>query len=110
MNRRATGACRDCGAPVQWVLVIPTRLVAGTRRKHIPLDPVYDPELGPPSHAVNLGRTLAHPITRDAPLEHHEDPALIHFATCPARHQETFDGTPTDRDDDEAEGVRPRSA
>ena len=79
--------CRECGTPVQLLVVIPTHIQAGTTRKRIPLDLTYDPATAtvPPSHAMSPGRTTCHPITPDFPLEGHETPALTHFATCPAR-------------------------
>lgn len=82
-------ACKLCGRPVRMVLVVPsrlTRLAPGERRRYIPLDPTFDPAGGvPPSHGMNLGRTVCHPITADSPLLDEEKPALTHFATCPAR-------------------------
>jgi hypothetical protein len=79
--------CEDCGADVELVLVIPETPRRGATRKQIPLDLDYDVARSdtPPSHALSLSRRTCRPITRDHPLLDHENPALTHFATCPAR-------------------------
>ncbi|MGN8245262.1 hypothetical protein ACTHAM_002381 [Cellulomonas soli] len=79
--------CDFCGAPIELVLVVPDQPRKGTTRKHVPLDLDFDTASSatPPSHALSAGRTTCRPITADRPLEHHEHPALTHFATCPAR-------------------------
>ena len=89
MSRRVE-RCRDCGAQIVLVLVIPTHLSkraarAGAKRKYVPLDLDLPADVAP-SHAVSPGWTTCHPITRDRPIDDQlEYPALIHFATCPAR-------------------------
>lgn len=78
--------CRECGAPIVLVLVIPTRLVRGRARRFVPLDPAFDPAAGlSPSHAVSPGWTTCRPVGADESLAPHEHPALTHFATCPNR-------------------------
>ena len=79
--------CEDCGRPVVLVLVIPERPRKGATRRHIPLEPTFDPTTSPTpaSHALSLSGRTCRPITRDHPLLDHENPALTHFATCPAR-------------------------
>jgi hypothetical protein len=69
------------------VLVIPETPRRGATRRRIPLALTYDPDTAalPPSHALSLSRSTCRPITRDHPLLPHENPALTHFATCPAR-------------------------
>lgn len=82
-------SCEDCNAPVELVLVVPAIPRKGTTRKHVPLDVDFDVALSStaPSHAVSPGRTTCRVITKDRPIEGHEKPALIHYATCPARHR-----------------------
>lgn len=79
--------CSACGAPVRLVLVIPEIPRRGATRRRIPLDADYDPATAglPASHALSLSRSTCRPITRDHPLLPHENPAMTHFATCPAR-------------------------
>lgn len=79
--------CRDCGALVRLALVIPSRIDPSRPRRHIPLEVAYDATASPipPSHGLNLARTVCHPITETSPLLPHEIPALTHFAVCPAR-------------------------
>lgn len=85
MSRLSTDACRDCGAPIVLVLVIPLHLVAGRPRRRIPLDPDMPTDQAP-SHAVSPGWTTCRPITVDHPIDASlEYPAITHFATCPAR-------------------------
>lgn len=78
--------CRACGAPIDLVLCIPELPVKGERRRHVPIDPTYDPGTAtvPASHALSTGRTTCRVITADRPIAPHEFPALTHFATCPA--------------------------
>jgi hypothetical protein len=78
--------CLGCGAELVLVLVIPEHPRAGGRRR-VPLDVAYDPTTSPlpPSHALSLAGTTCRPITTDHPLMSHENPAVTHFATCPAR-------------------------
>jgi hypothetical protein len=84
MSKRTN--CRACGAPIVLVLVIPGRLVKGTPRKFIPLDVKFHTAAGVrPSHAVSIGWTTCRPLAEDESLDHTEDPAMTHFATCPAR-------------------------
>lgn len=87
MSARTLARCEDCGAPIALVLVIPETPRKGASRRHIPLDLEYDAARSstPPSHALSLSRRTCRPITRDHPLLPHEDPALTHFASCPAR-------------------------
>lgn len=88
-----TTTCRDCGAPIVLVQVIPGLLTKGSKRRRIPLDPglddrgLYDPASGiAPSHALSPGRNRCRPITKAEPLDPaHEHPALTHYATCPRR-------------------------
>lgn len=79
--------CQDCGARIRLVMVIPAVIDRAKPRRYIPLERDYDPKRSPipPSHGMNLGRTVCHPITEAHPLEDHEIPALTHFAVCPAR-------------------------
>lgn len=79
--------CRDCNARIRLVMVIPARIDRAKPRTYIPLERDYDAARSPipPSHGMNLARTVCHPITADHPLEDHEIPALTHFAVCPAR-------------------------
>lgn len=78
--------CNDCGARIRLVMVIPARIDRKKPRRYIPLERDYDPRKSPipPSHGMNLARTVCHPITADHPLEDHEIPALTHFAVCAA--------------------------
>lgn len=79
--------------PVRFVRIVSSRWERDPERPgqykprpFIPLEPRYDPERSPipPSHAMNIARTVCHPITDDWPLQDHEIPALTHFAICPA--------------------------
>lgn len=87
MTGPAAERCPLCGADVVLVLVIPEQLRRGAKRVHVPLDVGYTPyETGiAPSHAVSISGITCRPITTDHPLLIHENPALTHFATCPAR-------------------------
>jgi hypothetical protein len=86
------GECRDCGARVRFVRVIPTQLRKGTQRAWIPMDLTVPADIAP-SHALNFARTRARPVTSDTPPEDHEVPALTHFATCPTRRKDPTDAT-----------------
>jgi len=79
--------CRDCGARIRLVLVVPARIDPNRPRGYIPLEVDFDAARSPipPSHGLNLARTVCHPITDATPLLEHEVPALTHFAVCPAR-------------------------
>lgn len=79
--------CSLCGADVVLVLVIPARIRRGAKRTRIPLDAGYSPATTglAPSHAVALAGDTCRPVTPDHPVLEHENPALTHFATCPAR-------------------------
>jgi len=82
-----TSRCRDCGAPVVFVVVLVDEPKAGGANK-LPLEPSYDPDCGiAPSHAANLSRppTRCRPLRRGEQPLPDERPALTHFATCPAR-------------------------
>lgn len=83
--------CDRCGARIRMVMVIPTVLNRRKPRSYIPLERDYDAAKSPipPSHAMNLARTVCHPITPDWPLEAHEVPALTHFAVCAAGRRST---------------------
>lgn len=100
MSRR-TARCEDrvddagtyhagCGADIVLVLCIPRLVRAGRPRRHVPLDATYDPACGiPPSHAVSVGRTTCRPLEPGEDPGPSEDPALIHYATCPHRTRST---------------------
>lgn len=79
--------CQSCGARIRLVMVIPARIDRSKPRRYIPLERDYVAAKSPipPSHGMNLARTVCHPITKDTPLLDHEIPALTHFAVCPAR-------------------------
>ncbi len=85
--------CRDCDARIVLVQIIPEVVSAGTRRRRIPLEPLFDPD-DPPvldgrpvpaSHALTAGRRQCRPLTRDDEPGPGEYPALTHFAVCPVR-------------------------
>ncbi|AEI11849.1 hypothetical protein [Cellulomonas gilvus] len=77
--------CERCWQPIALVLVVPEHPRKGATRKHIPLDPGFDPATSriAPSHALSAGRTTCRPLTTEHPLAPHEHAALTHFATCP---------------------------
>lgn len=85
------GVCQVCGAPVRFVVVIPTerslavQVREGRTRSLIPMDLDEPAEGVRPSHAMNLGRTVARHLAAGDEPGTEERPAMTHFATCPAR-------------------------
>ncbi len=97
MSRRTT-RCRECGAQIALVLVIPTHLSKrAKKRNYVPLDLELPADVAP-SHAVSPGWTTCHPITQDRPIDDQlEYPAVTHFATCPNRARDRASTAPEGR-------------
>ena len=84
--RRTATACRECGAPIVMLLVIPRVLHAGTQRKWAPFEPTFDESLGiRPSHATQIGSRVATPLREGERLDPTQRPARIHHAVCPVK-------------------------